>query len=230
MMYKILMSAIWDSIHLFKTNLIALTSIILPFACVIETFDAYYIAKYISDKPLIDDMIPILVLHLLLQPFYSVAIIFYLSSVIAKQPISILHAWMLSIKYWPRYLLLNLLLSVFVFSGLLLFFIPGIFLFIRFSFAEFHLLLEQQQPYDAIKQSLYDTKDYFLVLFSGFLILGISTYGPFFMLKDLIGENEHEMNLLGIMLSIAFDILTIVFTVFAFRVYHLSKEAKSTVQ
>ncbi|MFV2061293.1 MAG: YciC family protein [Gammaproteobacteria bacterium] len=218
------MNSIWDSIRLFQNHFIALASIILPFALFLEVFDAFYIANNITEQPVLKDSVPLLLVHLFVQPFYSIAIIFYLSSIISKQSISITQAWFLSIKYWPSFLILSILLSLFVFSGLMFFVIPGIILFIRFSFAEFYLLFEQQKPIDAIKSSLVNTKNYFLILLNGFLILGIFTYGPFLLINEVIGDTKDEINILSIFVSIVFDVLTIIFTVFAFRVYELSKE------
>jgi len=219
-MYKLLMDSIWDSVRLFQNNLLALIAIVLPFVIVLEIFDAFYIANFIFDKATLDDSAPLLLVHFLIQPFYSIAIVFYLSSIISAKPISITQAWLLSIRYWPVYLLL----SIMVFTGLLLFIIPGLYIFIRLAFAEFYLLLEQQSTFDAIRSSLINTKDYFLILFGGFLIFAVFSYGPFLMIKEAIGEIDNQVNLLSIIISIIFDLITIIFTVYAFRIYHLSKE------
>lgn len=224
MIYNKLMDSIWDSLRLFRQNLMPLSGIILPFAIFMEIFDEFYKVNYISETSVFEDTIPILLVHLLIHPFYSVAIVFYLSSIISNKSITVPQVWLLSIKYWPSYLLLSVLLNLFVFSGLMLFVIPGIFLFIRFLFAEFYLLLEQKSPIEAIKFSVVNTKDYFLILFSGFLMLGIFTVAPFLMITEALAVAEQEINLLSILISIIFDIVTIIFTVFAFRIYHLSKE------
>jgi len=224
MIYNKLMDSIWDSLRLFQNNLLPLATIVLPFAIIMEIFDEFYKVNYISETAVFEDTIPILLVHLLIHPFYSVAIVFYLSSIISNKSITVPQVWLLSIRYWPSYLLLSVLLNLFVFSGLLLFVIPGIFLFVRFSFAEFYLLLEQKSPFDAIKYSLFNTKDYFLILFSGFLILGIFTFAPFLMITEALAGSEQEINVASVFASIIFDIVTIIFTVFAFRIYHLSKE------
>jgi hypothetical protein len=224
------MNSIWDSVRLFQNHFLALASIILPFAIFLEIFDAFYIANTITEQAELKDSVPLLLVHLLVQPFYSVAIIFYLSSIISKQAISVSQAWLLSIKYWPSFLLLSLLLSLFVFSGLMFFVIPGIILFIRFSFSEFYLLLEQQSPIDAIKSSLLSTKNYFLILFNGFIILGIFTYGPFLLINEALGETKNEISILTIIVNIVFDVITMIFTIFAFRVYHFAKEKEAEVQ
>ncbi len=226
-MYKILTTAIWDSMRLFQNHFLALATIILPFAISLEVFDAFYVVNNMTEQPTLEDSVPILLVHLLVQPFYSIAIVFYLSSIITNQTISISQAWLLSIKYWPSFLLLSILVSLFVFSGLMFFVIPGVILFIRFSFAEFYLLLEQQSPIDAIKSSLINTKHYFFMLFGGFLILGIFSYGPFLLINEALVGDEQEINIFSIIVNIIFDIVTIIFTVFTFRVYHLSKEAIS---
>lgn len=218
------MKSIWDSLFLFKNHLLPLISIVLPFVLALEVFDAFYVANYVDDKLLLNDTIPLLFIHLLVQPFYSVAIVFYLAAVISAQTITTLEAWLISIKYWPTYLLMSLILNLFVLTGLLVFIIPGVILFIRFSFAEFYLILEKQSPMDAIKSSVNATKDYFLILLTGFLMLGIFTYAPFLMINEFLEIDDNEMSLLSIFISVVFDIVTIIFTIFAYRVYQLSKE------
>jgi len=255
-MYKTLINSIWDSLRLYQNHFVMLISIALPFLVLIELFEAYYIATYLSTPFMLDDLTPLLISHLTIKPFYNIAIIFYISSVISSQSLSIKHAWLLSVKFWPIYFLLNLLTNLLIGTGLMFYVIPGIFLFIRFSFAEFHLLLDNQSPLKAIKSSFTNTRKHFLLLSAGFLIFAVVIFYFSSLLNTMFDIAEPEINfelisevfqknsssesqavidgkqlikfpdfsLLKAIFSILYNLALIIFTIFAFRIYHITKE------
>jgi len=254
-MYKTLMNAIWDSIRLFQNHLIALAGISLPFIILLELFEVYYLENTLSVPFLPADLAPLLIAHLTIKSFYGIAIVFYLASVISDHSISVQQAWTNSIRYWPAYLLLSVLSNLLIGTGLLFYFIPGIFILIRLSFAEFHLLLDKQSPLTALKSSFVNTRKSFLLLTAGYVLLVVITFYPFTLLNNVFGIGSPELNMellqemvqvssktgnmlmpdklliefpdssfLKSGLSIIFEVVKILFTIFTFRIYHLAKE------
>jgi len=255
-MYKTLINSIRDSLRLYLNNFVMLASIALPFLVLIELFEAYYIATYLTTPFMLDDLTPLLISNLTIKPFYNIAIIFYISSVISSQSLSITQVWLMSVKFWPIYFLLYVFTNILIGTGLMFYVIPGLFLFIRFSFADFHLLLDKQSPITSIKSSYTNTRKHFLLLSAGFLIFGVVIFYFSSLLNTMFDITEPEINfelisevfqkqsssesqavldgkllikfpdfsLLKAIFSIIYNLALIIFTIFAFRVYHMAKE------
>ncbi len=255
-MYKTLMNSIWDSVRLFQNHIVALASITLPFIIFLEIFEVYFIESTLMTPFMFDDLSPLLLAHLTIKPFYSIAVIFYIAAVINNQPISITQSWLMGIKFWPVYFVVSLIMNILIGTGLLFYAIPGIFLFIRFSFTEFYLLLDKQSPLAAIKSSFTNTRQYFLQLSGGFIILAVIIFYSHAMINTVFDIQPPEMNfellteilktespvkvqtlsqenllikfppfsLLRSIVGIIFNFIIIIFTIFAFRVYCISKQ------
>lgn len=162
----------------------------------------------------------------------------------------------MGIKFWPVYFVVSLIMNILIGTGLLFYAIPGIFLFIRFSFTEFYLLLDKQSPLAAIKSSFTNTRQYFLQLSGGFIILAVIIFYSHAMINTVFDIQPPEMNfellteilktespvkvqtlsqenllikfppfsLLRSIVGIIFNFIIIIFTIFAFRVYCISKQ------
>ncbi|VAX01843.1 hypothetical protein MNBD_GAMMA22-171 [hydrothermal vent metagenome] len=255
-MYKTLMNAIWDSIGLFLSHFVMLAAITLPFIIFLEVFEVYFIESYLMTPFMFNDLSPLLVAHLTIKPFYSIAVIFYIASVIEQPAITITQSWLYGIRYWPVYFVVSLIMNTLIGTGLLFYAIPGIFLFIRFSFTEFHLLLDKQSPFAAIKSSFVNTRKYFLQLSGGFIIIAVIVFYSHAMVNTIFEIQAPEFNfdlltgilekdspvktqslsqenllikfppfsLLRSIISIFYNFVIVIFTIFAFRIYCLTKQ------
>jgi hypothetical protein len=261
-MYKTIFSAIKDSLHLYQNHVIALISITLPFLILIEVFEAYYINSYLREIFEINQLLPLFLPYVIFKPIYSIAIIFYISSVLSNQTLSISQAWYLSLKFWPIYFILSLLTGILVATGILFYYLPGAILFVLLSFSEFYLLLEKQTPFAAIKSSFQNTMKYFWLLSGGFVIFTVIIFSSYSMLETLLNITDPEIDtelimemlnaksasesqaissgkmiiqfpdfsILKALLSIVFNLVFIIFTIFSFRVYQFTKEDKTTAE
>ena len=142
-----------ESWSFFKEHILTISIIILPIVAPIEIITALY--KYIiGSQDLASSELNIsIVVYFIFYPIYSVAIIFYMASIITGDKFTMKILWRLGVKYWLPYIYLIILAGVVIVFGLILLILPGIFIFIRYSFSEFELLLNQKKPLDAIKSS-----------------------------------------------------------------------------
>ncbi len=255
-MYKTLMNSIGDSLRLFHSHIFTLASITLPFIIFLEIFEVYFIESTLMTPFMFDDLSPLLIAHLTIKPFYSIAVIFYISSVIDKQSLSVTQSWFMAVKFWPVYFIVSLIMNLLIGTGFFFYVIPGIFLFIRFSFTEFYLLLDKQSPLTAIKSSFINTRKYFLTLSGGFIILAVIIFYSHAMINTVFDIQPAEVNfellteilktdspakiqslsqekllikfpsfsLLRSIVGVIFNFIIIIFTIFAFRVYCISKQ------
>jgi hypothetical protein len=153
-----------------------------------------------------------------LYPIYTAALILFMAKSANKDHPKNIDIIAASLKlWWPFYILtvIHLVLGV---VGLFLFIIPGIWIIVRLSFAEFYLILNGLTPWEAIRQSFESTKRYFWYLLSFFVFTvfgdGISDY--------LIGQALHAANnfsILFIAVNAAASFIMLYFDVVLFRIF-----------
>ncbi|MCW9047556.1 MAG: hypothetical protein OQK46_05700 [Gammaproteobacteria bacterium] len=220
-------SALMDSWSFFKNHIITLSLIILPIVIPFEIASALYQYHFTSvDTGLANELLPMSI-SLLLYPIYSVAVVVYISSVISGNKFTLKELYSISLKYWGAYLLITIFIGLIVFGGLMLFIIPGIIFLVRYSFAEFELILNNMKPLDAMSTSWQSTKAYFITLISGYAVIAICLYGPSMALA--INQEEYTVKAYTIhtITNIIYAVLNTFFTIYAYRIYEYSKQNKT---
>ncbi|WP_027858317.1 hypothetical protein [Marinobacterium jannaschii] len=143
-----------QSLFFFRQHLLAIIKIQLPFLLLINLATLWVESTSAPDLPASGNSLAVLMLlNLTLLPVYWGATIFYFASVVADQPISVTTALIQSLSRWRPLLLTYLSVALITFGGLMLFIIPGIYLTIRLSFADYICVLQKQPAMDAIRQS-----------------------------------------------------------------------------
>jgi hypothetical protein len=222
LMVKNLLSDTWS---LFKENVAPISLIILPIAFptkIIEVIIWNLITT--GDSHNYNQELPSLI-TILVDPIYSVAVIFYLAAVVSGEKIGTTTLWRLGIKFWLPYLTMSILFGLSVMAGFILLIVPGIILAIRWSFGAFDLLLCQSKPYQALGNSWTATKSYVGVLFKGYMILIVILYIPSVLLtilmESLLGKTSISFRMFNNTLELTYDVLGVMFTIFTFQVYSL---------
>ena len=99
--------------------------------------------------------------YVVIYPIYTAALILFMAKSAKKEHPRSTEIIALSLRlWWPVFILTIINLSLGL-VGLLLFIIPGIWVVVRLSFAEFFLILNDLKPWEAISQSFKTTKQYF---------------------------------------------------------------------
>lgn len=215
--------ALTDSWIFFKIHIVAISIIILPIIIPLEIVSALYHAFYASDEFILSEQLFPMSLSIAAYPIYSVALIFYIASIISDKPYNTNNLWKLGLHYWLPFTILSILVGLTVAMGLMLFIIPGIILTIRYAFSNFELLLNQQTPLDAMKNSWHTTKDYAWKILSGYIIITIGLYLPFYLLLSMFEEKSISYWTIHTLINIAFSVLSSLYTIFAYRIYEFSK-------
>lgn len=168
------------------------------------------------------------VVYLLVYPVFGAAIVFFMASVVHGRAITTGQAWMLGIKHWPSYFLLTVALVVAIGIGFAAFILPGLFLAARLAFSEFEVLLNKNNPLDSLKISWSSSRKYFWVLLSGGLIITFVIYGPYYLIIFLLNETGLHSDIFDSVLSIIESVLTVLYTIYAFRVYDFATQRDGT--
>jgi len=112
-------------------------------------------------------------LNLLVKPVYTGGLIALIYSLATEQGRGIVNCLFAGIMRWPYMLIANVITSMAIFAGLMLFVLPGIWLFSRLFLVPYLVMLNNQTPVTAILNSYNYTKDYSLSILTdmGFLLM-----------------------------------------------------------
>lgn len=217
-----LQQSLTDSWSFFKSNVAALSVIILTIIVPIEIFVSLYEYFFVSEDGTYTEQLVPVIIGTLVYPIYAVAVVLYIASIISGEKIEPLTLLQLGIKFWWKYLVLSTFIGLIVIFGLILLVIPGVIFSARYAFAEFDLLLNQSRPLDAMKHSWDSTKEYVWVILGGYTVITVALYVPFYLVAALFDESSISFKVLDTVTNMAYPILGAMYTIFAFRVYELA--------
>lgn len=212
----------------FRANLVPIMRIQLPFIILITLISMSAIQSVDPKNPQMNNSLMMFYLtSLIFLPIYVGATIAYLESVVNEQSISTTEALKIGLtRWWP--LLITKMLGAFgIVIGLFLFFIPGIYVLVRFAFSEYHSVIEKSNPTDSLKNSWDDTSEYFWPLVNGLAVLFVILLGGNLLLEALLQAMGIDSVLLRSLLDIVFGFLNCLYTVYGFRLYCVMREKSS---
>ena len=223
----VLQGLLLDSFRFFRNHLFSILLIIVPVVFPIELFRAYYAESLLGQEANLTSELPLLLLGLVAYPIYAGGIIFFIASEISGTRLNARSCWLLGLKYWWPFLLLSLLLGLATGLGFLLFLVPGIIALVRFTFAEFDLLLKGQNPPDALRRSWDETRPYFWLILGGYLVIFAAFYVPYFGLIFVLEDLKVDLGIFEVLLDTLYAVLSVLFTIFRFRVYDVVNERRN---
>ena len=214
-----------QTLFFFRQNLMQLAAIQLPFLIILA------LVKFILFSGLEDDpsspvfqrnMVIASIMNLALLPFYWGATLFYLQSVVDNEPLSTGAAISKSLSCWGRLLLTYILNGIAVMIGIFCLIVPGIYLGVRFSFADYICVLHNKSPVESMKSSWETTPEYFWALLQGMaLIMGVLALASI-LISKVIPVNS----MLDHVISLVFDFLGVLVTIYGFRIFCVMREAQ----
>ncbi len=212
-----------DSWSFFKKHVVALSIIVLPIVVPIDVFIALYEYFLASEEYVFYEQVVPMAISIIAYPIYAVGVVFYLASNVSGEILATNTLWRLGVKFWFPYLVLSILVSLAIALGFVLLIVPGIILVIRYSFSEFDLLLNQSKPLNAMRNSWGATKEYVWVIFGGYVVITPVLYLPYLLVSLLFDESSLSYFVLETVSDIIYSVLSILYTIFAFRVFEFAK-------
>ena len=161
--------------------------------------------------------------NLLIYPVYTGALILLMAKRAQRETPTNKELTSTAIKVWHPLFMLNIISSGLKALGYMLLIVPGIYLSVKISFAEYHLVLEGRKPIEAIQKSFETTRPYFLPI----LILKALFVIPLFLLTIALGVMSQNLNLnlvLNLILSTLLAFLSLFVDVVMFRVYMSARQ------
>ncbi|RVU32464.1 YciC family protein [Neptunomonas marina] len=208
----------------FRRNLAAIAAIQLPFLIALNLLASWIESNAGESTDLSQQMAYLALLRLTLLPIFWGATILYIQSKVDGNDYSPSQAVFASLRFWRSLLLVFLLSGMAIFTGLMFFIIPGIYIGVRLAFADFICVVERKPVFESLKQSWEDTKDYFWLLLQGLLILypGLQIAELYFA-QTFAGDGGSNW-LLELVIFVTLDLLSVLALIYGFRVYCVMRD------
>ena len=208
-----------DSWSFFKIHIVIIAAIILPITIPVEIITTLYQHFSVSEELVLSDLMFPLLVDSIFYPVYTIALIFYISSVVSDKSSDVKALWGLGIKLWLPFMIYSILTGFVITIGLILLIIPGLIYTARYAFAAFYLLLNENSPVDAMKNSWHQTKDYLWIILGGYIVITVLLFTPFYFISQFFTQGSTAMLIFEIITNIIFSVLHAFYTIFSFRVY-----------
>ncbi len=209
----------------FRANMQPIMRIQLPFIILITLISMSAMQSVDPENPELNNSVLMFYLaSLIFLPLYTGATIAYLESVVNNAPISTTAALKIGLNRWGSLFVTKLLGAFGIAMGLLLFFIPGIFILIRWGFAEYFSIIEKTGPTESLKNSWQDTSDYFWPLLNGLALLFALLLGGNLLIGLLLSKVGIESIIIRALFDIVFGFLNCLYTIYGFRLYCVMRE------
>lgn len=149
----------------------------------------------------------------------AAAVILYASAALDKRELSPTAAISGGL-YWVLPLAgVQALSSIAIFSGLMLFIIPGIYFAVRFALAGFYLMLDRQPIIESLRQAWVQSTGYGWTILGGYALI----YGVLFLgvqlVSVLVGVGIENYGFANALIALVFKPINALALVFGFRVF-----------
>jgi hypothetical protein len=212
-----------DALQFFSAHLFQIAALCLPWllsAALVE-----YGIIIIGDSA--EGSTPLLLVafafDLLIYPVYMGALIRLMARRAQREHPTTKELTAAAIKNWQPLFLVHVVISGLKAMGFMLFVVPGIYISVRLAFAEFHLVLENLKPMDAIQKSFQTTRSY-----SGLILLLLAMFMiPIAVLAITIVQMLAAIKpdlFFNVLLGAGVSFLTLIVDVVVFRVYMSARQ------
>lgn len=172
-------SVLTESLYFFRSNFKLITLFILPFALFSIVYEVIGIA---DPKSSTRDFLNFTYL-IFIYPVHIGFILILIDKLSNNEKISFLQIILKVITFWVPLFLVALLASIIIGGGLVLFIIPGVWLFLRLMLAPLYVLFEGLSATQAIGAAFNESKPYqsiFLFALLPFIIISIASIATAF--------------------------------------------------
>lgn len=160
------------------------------------------------------------------QPIYTGALIYQLTRIATGQPWTMREGFITGVRLWDKLLLVNLVSLGLTLVGFMALIVPGLIAYARLALAEFRIVIDGDNPRDALKNSFEMTRPYTLAIITCTAVL----FGVYLSLQLVIEWLTVELAMpvqfpwfLNNILSV---VLMLFLTILLFRFYGLAGHSR----
>lgn len=209
---------ITDAFFFFRNHLVQISSLCLPWLLAVALVDVLITAASDPSKGIGPLYLLAWMFNLLIYPIYTAALILLMAKRAQLEQPNNKTLVASAIKIWQPFFVVHIIGAGLTALGLFLLVLPGIYVAVRLSFAEFYLVLEDVKPLDAIQKSFQATQPYFFQI----LLLLVLFLTPLWMINFFIADllsNQEVGPFVNILVATITAFLMLFIDVVLFRVY-----------
>ncbi|WP_023604367.1 hypothetical protein [Aliivibrio logei] len=214
-----------DSFNYFKTHFVAFCILVLPFALLTNGIALSFNEDDGSGKFLL-----YMLFILTIYPFYKGAILAYIAYSFDGRRVPFSQLYQIPAKTWFSFVLMNMILGAAVLMGFIALILPGLYLMARFSFTEIYCVLYKETAIDSIKLGWHETKDNYWILFKGLVIIFGFTTGLMWAVEYGFALIGLKSTALSFVFSVCEVVLSMMNTIFIFRVFTVNTKKLDEIQ
>lgn len=212
--------------YFFRANLGAIMQIQLPFIILITLISMSAMDSIDVENPQMNNSIAMFyICSLILLPLYAGATIAYLESVVRDNPISTLTALKIGLSRWGSLFLAKIIGAFGIVLGLFFFFVPGIYVLIRWGFTEYHCIIEKDSPVEALRNSWHDTSEFFWPLLNGLAVLFVILFGANVIIEGILSSAGLMTPAVRAVMDVLFGFMNCLYTIYGYRLYCVMRES-----
>lgn len=215
MSFKLILT---DSFNFFRFNFKQIAALCIPFLLASSILNHTLVGGDDGTVTSGADFLLSFAINMAFYPIYTGALILLMARQAEGQRPGNSELISAGLGFYLPLLLLNVITKTLMLFGFLAFIVPGFWLAVRFSFAEFFLVLQKVDPREAIVRSVKATRNHFMVIFSAYVLLAL----PIFLLILAAGNLLFSLKA-GLPAMVAVDTLITFFSLFVdivlFRIY-----------
>lgn len=216
-----------QSIFFFRSNFYNICQIQLPFLVALNVFFLFTSVTDIENTAaLLKAQFTQSVIGMLIMPIYWAATIFYMQSTVSGKPFTASQCINAGLKKWPVLFVVFFLSSLGIFTGLMFLILPGIYVAIRLSIADYICTLEDVSAWQSVKKSWNQTAEYMMPLFLGIVLIFVTLSALHFTALSLLHSSGFDSPILTLPLDIFFNLMHCLIMIYGFRIYCLIKETQ----
>jgi len=210
----------------FKTNIATLAKINLPF---LLAFNILFTQVDIStssenSEALASSLLWMSMLNLLMMPIYWGATITFMQSTVEGPVYTVSQSLAASLKLWPKLFLVFLLTSACIFFGIMALVIPGLYIAVRLSIADYLCVIEKKTVFESLQTSWKLTDQYGWTIFQGVAFILCAILLTKTIVYSLLETYLSQLSFLNPIINSAFDLLNVLVMIYGFRIYCLIKQ------
>ena len=209
-----------DAWYFYSRNFLQIALLCGPLM-LLEALSAHYWESLSGSKM---SMAEGLLVALMFSPLYQAVLIYFMASRSSGEPLNAGQLYSAALRIWPLYALLISLGLLLKGLGLMMLIVPGIWIAVKLSFADYLVVLRRQPPLEALRNSFYLTEGQFWNL----LLLSALCLTPIMLAALWVLNPERGLvsgGLTDTLLATGFGLLKLFLSVVLFRYFMLITSA-----
>lgn len=156
---------------------------------------------------------------------YTTSLIILFGGIINGNHVPPLECIKRGIFYIPIFLLTEIIVTFFTVAGLILLIVPGIIIGAKLSLSQFYLILSDDMPIDAVKNSYKSTNGITSAIIYTVFMISIPIFILKFIIEIILSDVIFAGPVVSTIIDFIFECITLIFPIIIFRFFCIAQQA-----